>query len=47
MFLGLLPLTAIDLLVCVAMGVLLFVAVEVEKLFLRGRAAGSKTTFQI
>jgi Ca2+-transporting ATPase len=41
-FLGLLPLTAVDLLVCVGLGLALFVAVEVEKLFLRGRTAGSR-----
>jgi len=41
-FLGLLPLTAIDLLVCVGLGLTLFAAVEVEKLLLRGRVAGSR-----
>ncbi len=41
-FLGLVPLTAVELLVCVGLGLALFLAIEVEKLFLRGRAAGSR-----
>ena len=45
-FLGLLPLTAVDLLVCVGLGLALFAAVEVEKLFLRGRAPSRRPALQ-
>ena len=41
-FLGLIPLTMGDLLVCIAIGLVLFIAVEIEKLFLRSRAAGHR-----
>lgn len=42
-FLGLSPLTAVDLLVCVGIGLALFGAVEVEKLLLRSRASGGRS----
>ena len=45
-FLGLLPLTAVDLLVCVGLGLALFTAVEAEKLFLRGRAPSRRPALQ-
>ena len=40
-FLGLQPLTLTDLLVCIGLGAALFAAVEVEKIFLRGRGRAS------
>ena len=40
-FLGLTPLTVVDVLVCIGLGLVLFIAVEIEKLFLRVQAAGS------
>jgi Ca2+-transporting ATPase len=42
LFLGLTPLTMGDLLICVTIGLALFIAVEIEKLFLRSRASGSR-----
>ena len=40
-FLVLTPLTVVDVLVCIGLGLVLFIAVEIEKLFLRVQAAGS------
>ncbi len=45
-FLGLQPLAAVDLLVCVGLGLALFVAVEVEKLYLRSRSAAPRPALQ-
>ncbi|GAB4445141.1 MAG: cation-translocating P-type ATPase [Chloroflexi bacterium OHK40] len=41
-FLGLQPLTGLDLLLCVGVGLALFIAVEIEKLALRGRHAAPR-----
>jgi Ca2+-transporting ATPase len=41
-FLGLTPLTMVDLLVCVGIGLALFIAIEVEKLLFRSRISGSR-----
>ena len=45
-FLGLQPLSALDLLVCVGLGLALFIAVELEKLVIRGRRANTQPVLQ-
>ena len=45
-FLGLQPLSALDLLVCIGLGLALFIAVELEKLVIRGRRANTQPVLQ-